>query len=73
MSPPSSKSKNKGSVYYLLHVGFLLGLFFDNEDTSDVPMKYQLIFNRLHGFISQKTEFFTLHAVRGFLGDEISD
>jgi hypothetical protein len=39
MSPPSSQSKNtpsKSSDYYLLHAGFLLGLFFNPEDGGDM-------------------------------------
>jgi hypothetical protein len=43
MSPPSSGSKNKtykelawSTVCYLLHAGFLLGLFFNPEDGGDM-------------------------------------
>jgi hypothetical protein len=43
MSPPSSRSKKKPSkklewstAYYLLHVSFLLGFFFDPKDGGDI-------------------------------------
>jgi hypothetical protein len=43
MSPPSSESKNKPSrnlqSCYLLHAGFLLGLFFDPEDAGDMFLR----------------------------------
>jgi hypothetical protein len=42
----------------LLHVGFLLGLFFDPEDGGDVPPKCGLTFNGLYRVISQTTERF---------------
>jgi hypothetical protein len=38
-----------------VHAGFLLSLFFDAEDESDVSPKRRLTFNGLHGAISQKT------------------
>jgi hypothetical protein len=44
-----------------IHAGFMLGLLFDHED---VPLKHQLTFTRLHGVISQKTEFFIVTDVR---------
>jgi hypothetical protein len=37
MSLPSSLSTNKPSrTFYLLHAGFLLGLFVDAEDEGDI-------------------------------------
>jgi hypothetical protein len=44
-----------GFACYLLHVGFLLGLFVNPEDVGDVPPKHELTFSALHSFISQKT------------------
>jgi hypothetical protein len=41
---------------YVLHAGFLLGLFFDPEDGGD--MLYLLTFNGPHGVISQEIELF---------------
>jgi hypothetical protein len=40
------------------YAGFLLGLFFDPEDGSDVPPKRWLTFKGLHGTITQKQVFF---------------
>jgi hypothetical protein len=64
--PPSSGSKNKPSTRnqreaasYVIHAGFVLGLFFDTEDQGrHVPLKRWLTFNRLHGIISQKIELY---------------
>jgi hypothetical protein len=42
---------------YLLQAGFLICLFFDPEDGSDVPPKRRLTFNGLHGVISQRQNF----------------
>jgi hypothetical protein len=56
MLPPSSGSKNKPSKKggcYPLHVGFLLGLFFDPEDGGEM-----LTFSGIHGIVFQKTELF---------------
>jgi hypothetical protein len=74
MSLLSSWSKNKLSnkpawkqlalLATCFHAGFLLGLFFDPEDGDDVPLKPRLIFNGLHGVISQKIVFFITTAVR---------
>jgi hypothetical protein len=47
-----------GSACYLLHAGFLLGLFFYPEDGGHVTPKRQLTFNGLHGITSQKSELF---------------
>jgi hypothetical protein len=55
MSPPSSVSKNKSSSAYHLLSHWFLDLFFDPEDSGDVPPKRQLTFNGLQGVISQKT------------------
>jgi hypothetical protein len=69
MSLPSSESKNEArklqrecgssqsSACYLLHAGFLLGVSLEPEEC-------RLIFNGLHGVISQKTEPFVNTAVR---------
>jgi hypothetical protein len=44
-------------MWYLLHVGILLGLFFDPEDGGDTYLKnHQLTYSGLHSIISQKTE-----------------
>jgi hypothetical protein len=52
------------SACYLLHAGFLLGLYFDPEDEGDMfPAKCLLTFNGLHGVISQKIELFITTAV----------
>jgi hypothetical protein len=48
---------------YLLHVGFLLGLFLDPEK-RDVHSKRRLTFNGLHGVIPQEIEFFMANAIR---------
>jgi hypothetical protein len=40
------------------HAGFLLGLFFDPEDGSDVPPKRRLTFSGVHGVISEKIILF---------------
>jgi hypothetical protein len=53
-----------GSAFHLLHAGFLLSLFFDSEDGGDMFPKRQLIFNGLHGVMSQKTEIFLTAALR---------
>jgi hypothetical protein len=42
----------------------LLGLFFEPEDGSDVPLKLRLTFNGLHGIISKKIVLFITTAVR---------
>jgi hypothetical protein len=44
---------------FLLHVGFLFGLFFDLRWRRYVPLKRLLTFNGLHGVIFQKTALFT--------------
>jgi hypothetical protein len=56
------KSSALLAAYFL--VGFLLGLVFDPEDGGDVPPKRRLIFNGLHGIISQKTVLFITTDVR---------
>jgi hypothetical protein len=70
MLPPSSGSKkkpNKKLGSYMLHPGFLLGLFFDLED-GYFPAKRRLTFNGIHDVISQKIEIFTMfHFVYVFL------
>lgn len=44
---------------YLLHAGFLFGLFFNSEDEGDVCFRNTgLTFNRLHGFVSRNIEIF---------------
>jgi hypothetical protein len=66
MSPPSlrlksevSKKPEGRSTCYLLHIGFLLGLFFDPEDGGDMfPRNVGLFFNWLHSVISQKIKLF---------------
>jgi hypothetical protein len=67
MSPPFSESKSDPSesfACYMLQVGFLLGLFMDPEDGSDVfAQNFVLTFNGLDGIISQKTELFISIAV----------
>jgi hypothetical protein len=47
-----------------IHAAFLLGLFSDPDDGGDVSPKRRLIFNGLHGVISQKIELFLSTAVR---------
>jgi hypothetical protein len=47
------------SACYVLHAGFLPGLFFDPEDGYDMFFpKRRLTFNGLHGVISNKIELF---------------
>jgi hypothetical protein len=47
-----------------LHAGALVGLFPPRRWRGHVPLKCQLDFNVLHGFISQKTELFITTAFR---------
>jgi hypothetical protein len=50
-----------GPAYYLLHTGFLLGLFFNPEDGGNIfSPKRLLTFRRLHGVIFQKIKLFIL-------------
>jgi hypothetical protein len=49
----------KGSVCYLLHIGFLLSLFFCLEERH-VPPKRRFTFNGVHIVIFQKTELLML-------------
>jgi hypothetical protein len=46
-----SQLRKQSSACFLLHSGFLLGLFFDPED---VPSKCLLTSNGLHGIITQE-------------------
>jgi hypothetical protein len=62
MQETSAKAGDK----HRAHAGFLLALFFHPEDGGDFPPKRRLIFNRLHGVISQKIELFITTAVRTF-------
>jgi hypothetical protein len=48
----------KSFACYLLHAGFLFGLFFDPENGGDVPPKSHLTFTGLRGIMSQKIELF---------------
>jgi hypothetical protein len=50
----------------VLHVDFLLGLFFGPEEGGVTP-KRRLTFNRLHGVISQRMELFNLPHVFLFI------
>jgi hypothetical protein len=55
MSPPSSGCKNKARKKpgcYLLHAGFLLGLFFDPEDGGDTFLRndYMALYPRRQNF-----------------------
>jgi hypothetical protein len=53
------------TAYYLLHVGFLLGLFFDPGDGGDMFLqKRRFTFNGLHGVISPKIKLFKTTAAR---------
>jgi hypothetical protein len=45
----------------VLHVGFLLGLFFDPEAGGNIPPKSRLTFNRLYGVTLQKIESLIIH------------
>jgi hypothetical protein len=60
MSPSSSGSKNKPTkkACYMLHAGFLLGLFFDLEDRGDMFLRNVGCLSGLHGVISQDSELF---------------
>jgi hypothetical protein len=70
---PSKVSRRLGEICHLhfqsrrisqaklaacFHSDFLLGLFFDPEDEGMFLRNVGLIFNGLHGIISQKIEFF---------------
>jgi hypothetical protein len=54
------------SACYLLRAAFLLGLFFGPEDGGDMFLRkvLWLIFDGLHGVISQKPELFITTAAR---------
>jgi hypothetical protein len=62
ITPCSPLKVNRCSCF---HAGFLLGLFFDRENGSDVPPKRRLTLSGLHGVISQKIELFRLKTVCG--------
>jgi hypothetical protein len=51
-------------LYCLLYVGFLLGLFFNPHNGSKCPPKHRLIFNELHGVLSQKIQLFIATTLR---------
>jgi hypothetical protein len=55
----------QSSACYLLHAGFLPGLFFNPEDGSNITLlKCQMTFNGLHSITSQKTELLITTTVR---------
>jgi hypothetical protein len=55
ISPLSSVTNQHNSACYLLHASFLLDLFFDLDDVSDMFLRnIGWLFNGLHGVISRK-------------------
>jgi hypothetical protein len=56
--------RKASSACYLVHAGFVLGLFFNPEAGGDMFLWNWLTFNRLHGVISQKIELFITTSVR---------
>jgi hypothetical protein len=52
------------SAWYLLHIGFLLGLFFDDEDRGNIVLwNMVLIFTGLYSIISQKIGLFVWYII----------
>jgi hypothetical protein len=60
-----SQVRKQNKTCHLLHAGFLFGLFFELENgKKHIPLKHWLIFNGLHGVLSQNIELFNTTAVK---------